>query len=184
MLLKLRRSFTYANVMATVAVFLALGGSAYALTVTGKQVRNSSLTGADIKRKSVPGSDLTSSSVTSGKIRNGNLTGTDVRDGSLTRSDLAANATGVLGREVVLGTANTGPADTKFATATCPSGKVAVGGGADIIGEDNDAFLRDSRPDVNSGNAAVWTVEAHEKDTATGGAWTLLPFAVCVTPAS
>ena len=51
----MRKRLTYANVMATVAVFVALGGSSYAaLKITGKQVANGSLTGKDIKRKSVP----------------------------------------------------------------------------------------------------------------------------------
>jgi hypothetical protein len=41
---------SYANVMATIAVFVAIGGSAYAaLKVTGKDVVNESLTGKDIK---------------------------------------------------------------------------------------------------------------------------------------
>ena len=42
---RLRGKLTYANVMSTVAVFVALGGSSYAaLTITGRDVKNSSLT--------------------------------------------------------------------------------------------------------------------------------------------
>ena len=52
MLRKLRPRLTYANVMATVAVFIALGGSAYAAaTITGAEVVDESLTGADIQGK-------------------------------------------------------------------------------------------------------------------------------------
>ena len=41
--------------MATVAVFLALGGGAYAaVSITGRDVVNRSLTGKDIKKRSVP----------------------------------------------------------------------------------------------------------------------------------
>jgi hypothetical protein len=48
------RRLSYANVMSTLAVFVALGGSAYAVVkITGKQVVNGSLTGKDIKKKSV-----------------------------------------------------------------------------------------------------------------------------------
>lgn len=51
---RLRAHLTYANVMSTVAVFIALGGSAYAVaTITGRDVKNRSLTGADIKRNSI-----------------------------------------------------------------------------------------------------------------------------------
>jgi hypothetical protein len=45
---------SYANVMATIAVFIAIGGSAYAaLKVTGKDVVNESLSGKDIKHDSL-----------------------------------------------------------------------------------------------------------------------------------
>ena len=41
--------------MATIAVFAALGGGAYAATkITGRDVVNRSLTGKDIKKRSVP----------------------------------------------------------------------------------------------------------------------------------
>ena len=50
----MRRHLSYANVMATIAVFIALGGASYAaMRVTGKDVVNRSLTGKDIKKKSV-----------------------------------------------------------------------------------------------------------------------------------
>jgi hypothetical protein len=55
----LRRRVTYANVMATLAVFIALGGSSYAaLTVTGRNVRNSSLTFRDLRRDTLGGSRI------------------------------------------------------------------------------------------------------------------------------
>jgi len=50
----LRDKLSYANVMSTVAVFVALGGSSYAaLTISGKNVKNGSLTGKDIKPNSL-----------------------------------------------------------------------------------------------------------------------------------
>jgi hypothetical protein len=55
----LRRRLTYANVMATAAVFIALGGSAYAgLTITGSDVRNGSLTHRDLKKNTLGGSRI------------------------------------------------------------------------------------------------------------------------------
>jgi hypothetical protein len=51
----MRSHITYANVIATLALFIALGGVSYAaLRVTGRDVVDGSLTGKDIKRKSVP----------------------------------------------------------------------------------------------------------------------------------
>jgi hypothetical protein len=59
MLERLRGRLSYANVVATLALFIALGGSSYAaLTVTGKNVRNGSLTGKDVKRNSLTGRQI------------------------------------------------------------------------------------------------------------------------------
>jgi hypothetical protein len=53
----LRRHLSYANVMATAAVFIALGGSSYAtLKITGADVRDRSLTYRDLKRNTLGGS--------------------------------------------------------------------------------------------------------------------------------
>jgi hypothetical protein len=53
------RRLSYANVMATLAVFIALGGSGYAaLTITGRDVADGSLTYRDVKRNSLGGSRI------------------------------------------------------------------------------------------------------------------------------
>jgi hypothetical protein len=58
----LRRRLSYANVMATVAVFIALGGSSYAaLSITGRDVVNRSLTNRDLKRNTLDGSRINES---------------------------------------------------------------------------------------------------------------------------
>jgi hypothetical protein len=88
---KLRSHLSYANAMATTAVFIALGGTSYAaLSITGKDVRNSSLTGAD--------------------IRNSSLTSSDVRDGTLRAKDFRATD---LPRGAAGSTGATGPAGPK-----------------------------------------------------------------------
>jgi hypothetical protein len=53
----LRRHLSYANVMATAAVFIALGGSSYAaLRITGADVRDRSLSHRDLKKNTLGGS--------------------------------------------------------------------------------------------------------------------------------
>jgi hypothetical protein len=53
---RLRRKLSYANVMATLAVFIALGGTSYAtLQLTGRDIRDSSLTGVDLRPNSIGG---------------------------------------------------------------------------------------------------------------------------------
>src|SRR3712207_1130606 len=50
MLNRLRDPMSYANVVASLALFVALGGTAWAAaTITGAEVVDESLTGADIK---------------------------------------------------------------------------------------------------------------------------------------
>ena len=71
MLGQLRRRLSYANVVASLALFVALGGTGYAaITITGKNVKDASLTGRDVK--------------------NSSLTGTDVKNGSLLTQDFKA----------------------------------------------------------------------------------------------
>ena len=68
MLRRVRRHLTYANVMATIAVFIALGGSSYAaLKITGRNVKNSSITYKDLKRNTLGGTRIKESRL--GKVR-------------------------------------------------------------------------------------------------------------------
>jgi hypothetical protein len=82
MLAKLRARLTYANVMATIAVFVALGGSSYAaVTITGKNVKNSSLTGKDIKNNSIGSADV--KGLKSGDVSDHSLLAKDFKTGQL-----------------------------------------------------------------------------------------------------
>lgn len=79
---RVRERMTFANVVSSMALFVALGGTSYAaLTVTGKNVKNSSLTGADVKRSSLTGSDVRNNSLTGGDVKN--LTAGDFAPGQL-----------------------------------------------------------------------------------------------------
>lgn len=74
MLRRLRSRLSYANVVASLALFIALGGSSYAaLSLTGKDVMNNSLTGADIKRSSIVSSDIRNRSLLSSDFKPGQL---------------------------------------------------------------------------------------------------------------
>jgi hypothetical protein len=55
----LRRRLTYANVMSTLAVFIALGGSAYAVgKISGSQLQNRSVSGKKLKRNTIGGATI------------------------------------------------------------------------------------------------------------------------------
>ena len=62
----LRRRPSPALVISLIALFVSLGGGAYALTVTGGQVKNGSLTGKDVKANSLSGRQIRESKV--GKV--------------------------------------------------------------------------------------------------------------------
>lgn len=70
----MRRYLTYANVMATIAVFIALGGGTYAATHLGKnsvgakQLRNDAVNGAKVQDGSLTGADVNASTL--GKVPN------------------------------------------------------------------------------------------------------------------
>lgn len=133
--------------MATVAVFIALGGSSYAaLRVTGKSVPKDALTGADIKN--LTGKDVRDNTLTGADVRK--LTSADVADGGLLAEDFGpgqlpagpqglrgvpgpAGPPGISGYERVEVVDNF-TADETFerVVAACPAGKKILGGGVAV----------------------------------------------------
>jgi hypothetical protein len=80
MLRKLRSRLSYANVTATLALALAVGGgSAYAAAKIGK---------SDIAYHAVGASKVDFNAITASKVRNSSLTGKELRDSSVTTSDV------------------------------------------------------------------------------------------------
>jgi hypothetical protein len=75
-----RQRLSYANVMATLAAFIALGGTSYALTLPRNSVGSGQL-----KPRSVGNSELKGSAVTSRKVKN-----RSIRLSDLSRSSRAA----------------------------------------------------------------------------------------------
>jgi hypothetical protein len=60
-----RPRLTYANVMSTIAVFIALGGSSYAaVTLNGRDIKHRSVSGAKIKRNALTRLEIRESSLT------------------------------------------------------------------------------------------------------------------------
>ena len=62
MLTAVAERLSYANVVATLALFVALGGSSYAaLSITSKDVKNRSLKGGDLRKNTVTGTEVNES---------------------------------------------------------------------------------------------------------------------------
>src|SRR5262249_8805809 len=75
---RLRPRLTYANVMATIAVFIALGGASYAAT--------------QLPKNSVGTKQIKNNAVTGQKVAAGTLTGQDIKMASLGSVPTATNA--------------------------------------------------------------------------------------------
>ena len=85
-------------IVAMAALFVALGGAAYAgvtlskNSVTSATIKNGAVKSADLANLAVTNTKLKNNAVNSAKVKDGSLTGLDVADGSLNGGDLAAGA--------------------------------------------------------------------------------------------
>ena len=69
LLSSLRERLSYANVTATLALFVALGGSAYAATkIRGKDIAPRTITAKNVKRGTLTGSELARGAITTAKL--------------------------------------------------------------------------------------------------------------------
>jgi hypothetical protein len=95
---RLRKWLSYGNVTATLAVFLAISGTAAAVTlapansVVSGSIKDGEVRPPDLAGAAVTGPKLRDDAVRGGKVADGSLSGADVRDGSLAGVDLAANS--------------------------------------------------------------------------------------------
>lgn len=139
---RVKKVLTFSNVVAFVALFVALGGSVYA---AGK------ISGTQIKSGSVPGNRIKSKSLTGKQIKPGSLTGTQIKADSLGAAQInESTLTGVSASSIdsVLYAVATvplaeGAPNGSQGTANCPSGTYVIGGGASLsseaFGEVNDS---------------------------------------------
>lgn len=80
---RIRSRLTYANVVGSMALFIALGGVSYAA--------------ATLPKNSVGSTQIKKNAVTGAKVKNSSLTGADVRNRSLTAADFAGSVQGPVG---------------------------------------------------------------------------------------
>ena len=180
----LRPRLTYANVMATVALFVALGGGAYAATalpansVGSKQLKKSAVVSGKIKNNAIDRS----------KVRDNSLTGADLRESSVAEVPLAtaadtathAAAAAALDMATYKTAAGTAPAGSaaNVATATCDGGQHVIGGGVKL---DNAmiGLVNDSYPDTNN---TAWTARVGNASSGSSAApFNFTVYAICTT---
>lgn len=85
-----KRRFNHATVVAYLALFVALGGTGYAVaTIDGDDVRNGSLTSADIRDDSLKSPDIAQDAVRAPDIASNAVKGGEVARDALTGQDIA-----------------------------------------------------------------------------------------------
>jgi hypothetical protein len=89
----LRKHLSYSNVTATAALFVALGGSAYAVIRVGSDdVVNNSLRSADLRNNSVRSRDIRNRTIQARDLKRDGLGGGVVKESALGEVPAAANA--------------------------------------------------------------------------------------------
>ena len=126
----LRSHLTYANVMATIAVFIALGGGTTAVALNGSNtVQSDDLgPGAQVKAADLADNAVNSAEIANGQVKNpdilnGAVTTNKLRDGSVGNADLGPDS--VTGAKV-LDDSLTGAKINESTLATVPSATQAT----------------------------------------------------------
>lgn len=128
----LSKHLTYANVMSSLAIFLLLGGTAFAAgKLSGSRLKDNSVSGKKLKRGSVSGSKIHDGSVSNAKIQGATITGSRIAPNTLTDREVNMAKLGKISRATTSDSAtNAGKVDSKDATqliVRCPSGTVDLG---------------------------------------------------------
>jgi len=157
---RLRRHLTYANVMATIAVFGVLAGSgAYAASKIGtRDIENGAVTAKKLHKKAVKTSRIAAAAVTSEKIGSGQVGGKalgTITERSATDADIP-------------------PGDSGQAEVQCHANEQVVSGGSDYTG--TDVSITASRFEPPNG----WSVFL-DNEAASGNA-DLTTHAYCLAP--
>jgi hypothetical protein len=134
----IRRHLTYANVMSTIAVFVVMGGSAYAFA-----------------KHSVGTKQLKNKAVTTKKIKDGAVTGAKIAAGSI--GGAAINPASFNVTVASAGGPTLAPGQVGGTTATCPAGKKAISGGGLSDSVNNGSYIEDSRPVTGNSGAPTAT---------------------------
>lgn len=197
MLSPLRSSTRHATVVAYLALFVAVGGTSYAaLTITGKNVKDSSLSGLDIKNSTLTGADVKNRSLRARDFRAGQLPagpqgppGVQGPAGAQgPKGDTGAEgpkgdtgSPGISGLEEVNAVSNFDSNSPKFAQASCPVGKRVIGGGAFVNAPGNGPVAVQTSVPL-SGAGLGWSVTAYET-AAHAGDWNVNARALCANVA-
>jgi hypothetical protein len=181
----------HTTAVAYLALFAALGGSAYAaVTVTGKQIKDGTVTGKDVKNRSLGAAKLSVGALGSLAGERG-LTGPQGAPGP--KGDPGKQGpigpagapgepgpqgpTGIAGLEYRVSSGKSVPKDqTVGAQVNCTSGKVALGGGVAQFPSGAPMRVVSSAPGGVNGTSTGWSVQVLNQG---GSAFSAFTWVVC-----
>lgn len=215
---KLKRHLSVANVLSVTAVFIALGGTAFAAV----KLKPSQVKAVNIASQAVTNAKIKTQAVTSGKIKNGGVVNADLGAGAVSGSKIAKEAVGsnALAKKAVteakLGAESVGTGkidneaitsakisssawkqllknvtyvtetspnnseEEKSVTASCPSGKEAIGGGARVNAPATvKVAVSGTYPAVSSSNSRTGWIATGRETPEEPGNWQIVAYAIC-----
>jgi hypothetical protein len=173
MMHQLKGRLTYSNVMATVAVFVALGGTSYAAitlprnSVGSSQIKSSAVTSSEVKDRALGARDL---SVAARRFLKGQK-GDQGPPGVVVGTDNVQKVNVVYQTD----SASVAAEGTSQLTVQCPPNYKAISGGFRKDGG-TDVSVRESYP---SNNNTAWTAFVGDDDVAPAPPGRYTVFAIC-----
>lgn len=172
MIARIGKALSFSNVVACLALFIALGGTVYAAgKISGKQIKPSSLPGNRLKPRTITARRIKPKTLTGRQVKKHSLTGDEINQGTLTGISAAALAN--VQYQVTTVPLARNSSDGTTATVGCPPDTYVIGGGATVT-DDEHAFVNDSGP---SPQQTGWTATGFVRF---GPGGTMTVTAVCV----
>jgi hypothetical protein len=137
MLTAIRARMSYANVIATLALFVALGGSSYAAL----QLPRNSVGPTQLKKNAVTAAKIKRNAVTAAKIKRNAVTGSKINEATLGTIPQAAAADALGNLDYNSATFANPPEADSTGAVSCDPGQRVVGGGVkvdDILNQNED----------------------------------------------
>jgi hypothetical protein len=129
---RFRPRITYANVVATMALFLALaGGTVWAANkINGKQIKKNTIPGNRIKKKTLTANQIKNQTITNNQIKPGSIQKTALAAGTIPGIIAEASATNLPGAST-----ETPPGPTPIALTGTPTFTAVAGKGYNVTAE-------------------------------------------------
>ena len=178
----------HTTAVAYLALFAALGGSAYAaVTVTGKQIKDGTVTGKDVKNRSLGASKFSAGALGSLAGERGPAGPQGDRGPKGDKGDKGPigeqgplglqGPAGVTDIEYRVSSGTSIPKDQTIGLqVNCTSGKAALGGGAAQFPSNAPMQIVSSAPGGANGTSTGWSVQVHNQG---GNAFSAFAWVVC-----